>query len=126
MNENSAVAAYGKVKDVPAVPDVLSFGNWNNMYDGLWNYSADISKPVEDGAVSVKWEPKEVKQGQEFVTYYGIRNSAAVENGNSVKLVNSPKTSDSFPKAAAALLAASVVSAAASLMIHRKEKADVK
>ena len=121
MSQSSSVSAYGKTNGVPHAPDTLYFGNWNRMYDELWNYSSDINSVINDGAVSAKWEPVKVEPGYEFTTYYGIKNYAAATDGNDVKLVN---TSDSFPKASAALFAIALAAAAASVVTYRKEKAD--
>ncbi len=121
MSNNSAVAAYGKTDGVLNAPDAIYFGNWNKMYTDLWNSTTDINSPIDDGAVAVKWEPEQVQKGQEFTTYYGIKNYAAADGGNKAKVVN---TGVKFPVTSVIFMAAALAAGTASVIIRRKERDD--
>lgn len=121
MNGNNKITAYGKLSDVPIAPDSVTFANWNGLYDNPDDFTPDINKPIDDGAVAVRWEPVHVSDGSEFSTYYGIRNLAAAKGKNDVKVTSSPKTGIKFPAAAVVMFGVSVAAAGTCICLKRKE-----
>lgn len=127
-------AGYGKTSGADPAPDQLIFADWTSLYDNKWDYSPDITRALSDSAAAVLWQPAADMEGKEFVTYYGVRNTAEVKpksddkdsdkktttTTNTAK-VSSPKTGRTLPAVGWSLLGVSAASAAGCLLLRRKE-----
>lgn len=122
---DSTVAAYGLTDKTDLKPSSITFADWENIYDVLWDYNPDINYGITDLGVAVEWNPVADAESKEFATYYGIRNYANTGATSEVHL-NSPKTGVTLSSKIIALLAVSAVSAGGCLILGRKEKKDEK
>lgn len=119
--KNDSVFSYGKSDKESVAPNTIAFSNWNKLYDSKWDIDADINKEIADAAAAVMWNPVKVTDNQEFSTYYGIKNLANTGKTNKV-ILTTPKTGYAGMKKAGVCMAGSLLTAAGSLIIKRKEK----
>ncbi|MBE6857452.1 MAG: hypothetical protein E7500_08565 [Ruminococcus sp.] len=121
MSNDSSVSAYGKLSGSALMPSSITFADWYNIYDSLWDYSPDINYAISDASVAVKWEPVKNPVNTVFSTKYGIRNTANTGTDNNAQ-ISSPKTSTKTVVRTAVFMLIAVVSAFGSYYFSRKEK----
>lgn len=119
--KNDSVFSYGKSDKDSIAPNRIAFSDWNKLYDSKWNIDADINSEISDAAVAVMWDPVKVNENQEFSTYYGIKNIANTGNSNKVVLTT-PKTGYKGMRNAGCCMLASLITAAGSFYLKRKER----
>ena len=72
---NPGVISQGRfLTDGYDAPDKVQFTNWGNVYRTQWGYQVRKGYNNGDSAVSVIWNPEELKAGEtkDYVTYYGL------------------------------------------------------
>ncbi len=121
MNSNTAVSAYGKLSGSALKPSSVTFADWYNIYDCLWDYTPDINHGITDAAVAVKWEPVKASENTVFSTSYGVKNAANTGGDNKTEL-SSPATSSKTIARTVILMLISAMLAVGSFFIGRKEK----
>lgn len=71
---NDNIAAYGVLNTGATMPDKFQIADWKNLYDTKADYVTSRDTVIEDNAVAVIWENRQLGQGEilEFATQYGL------------------------------------------------------
>ena len=76
------ITAFGKIdNNVDNPVDMVTFANWDSLYDNRWNYDVDTSAVNNDCAVAFSWDDEEIKKDEtlKYTAYYGVKNTIKTE-----------------------------------------------
>jgi hypothetical protein len=73
-NASGDIVAYGIVKSESGKPDRMQVANWDKLYDQKLGYQTAFDAAVEDNAVALIWENKQLSAdaSMDFSTKYGL------------------------------------------------------
>lgn len=73
-DDSGAIVAYGILNGETGTPDRIQVANWGKLYDHKIGYQTTDDAVIEDNAVAVIWDNKQLSSGSsmDFSTKYGL------------------------------------------------------
>lgn len=80
-DDSGAIVAYGILNTETGKPDQFQIGDWGRLYDRKSGYQTDSDAVIEDNAVAVIWENKQLSSGasMDVSTKYGLYSEDPTE-----------------------------------------------
>lgn len=96
-DDSGTIVAYGILNGETGTPDRMQVTNWGKLYDHKIGYQTSDDAVIEDNAVAVIWDNKQLPGGSsmDFSTKYGLYSEDQTDNTDSTDSTDSTGSTDS-------------------------------